>query len=152
MFDAIQDTEAFVTADDKSIMMVFRGTQEPTDWATNLNVIRRRVPEEWGLDGDGCDVHQMKSTRCFPEPETNAAWLLVVVALGYCEHSEECEEGWGSFELKGIAYKLQRFIQNDGQLKVRRAVPYLKNKRTACRSRFQVPVVFRGEYRWVGII
>lgn len=63
IFDAIQDTEAFVTANDESIMLVFRGTQEMTDWATNLNAIRRRVPEEWGLAGEGCDVHQVRPAR-----------------------------------------------------------------------------------------
>lgn len=57
MFDAIQDTEAFVAANDESIVLVFRGTSELTDWATNLNFTRRRVPKEWGLSGEGCDVH-----------------------------------------------------------------------------------------------
>ncbi|CAN0519911.1 unnamed protein product, partial [Laminaria digitata] len=55
---AIQDTEAFVAANDESIMVVFRGTQEMTDWATNLNAMTRRVPADWGLVGEGCDVHE----------------------------------------------------------------------------------------------
>lgn len=64
IFDAIQDTEAFVTVNDESIMVVFRGTTEMTDWATNLNAMPRRVPEEWGLDGHYCDVHEVKKTCC----------------------------------------------------------------------------------------
>lgn len=59
LFDAIQDTEAFVAANDESIMVVFRGTSELTDWATNLSISRRRVPKEWGLVGEGCDVHEV---------------------------------------------------------------------------------------------
>ena len=59
IFDAIQDTEAFLAADDESIMVVFRGTQEMTDWATNLKFMTRRVPDDWGLVGEGCDVHEV---------------------------------------------------------------------------------------------
>ena len=46
-------------ADDESIMVVFRGTQEMTDWATNLKFMTRRVPDDWGLVGEGCDVHEV---------------------------------------------------------------------------------------------
>lgn len=32
------------------IALVFRGTKEIADWATNLNVRRRDCPETWGKD------------------------------------------------------------------------------------------------------
>eukprot|EP00904_Undaria_pinnatifida_P002282 jgi/Undpi1/12054/HiC_scaffold_4.g01753.m2 len=56
-FDAIQDTEAYVAANDDVIIAVFRGTSELSDWATNIEIIPRRVDESWGLKGEGCDVH-----------------------------------------------------------------------------------------------
>ncbi|CAN0532113.1 unnamed protein product, partial [Scytosiphon promiscuus] len=37
LFDVIQDTEAFVVANDDVILVVFRGTSELTDWITNLS-------------------------------------------------------------------------------------------------------------------
>ncbi|CAN0251454.1 unnamed protein product, partial [Ectocarpus fasciculatus] len=58
IWDRIQDTEAFVAANDEVILVVFRGSSELTDWTTNFNMARRLVPSEWGLDGLGCDVHQ----------------------------------------------------------------------------------------------
>ena len=69
IFDAIQDTEAFVAANDESIMVVFRGTQEITDWATNLDFFPRRVPDDWELVGEGCEVHEVNFIRISPEPE-----------------------------------------------------------------------------------
>lgn len=60
IFDGIQDTEAYVAANDDLIMAVFRGTKELTDWSTNLNAIPKRVPDTWGLKGEGCDVHEVR--------------------------------------------------------------------------------------------
>ena len=70
VFDAIQDTEAFVAANDESIMVVFRGTQEITDWATNLSFFPRQVSADWGLTGEGCDVHEVSFKPMFPETES----------------------------------------------------------------------------------
>ncbi|CAM9545693.1 unnamed protein product [Laminaria digitata] len=58
MFDKIEDTEAFVVANDDMILVVFRGTSETNDWLTNLKFATRRVPPEWGLGGEGCDIHE----------------------------------------------------------------------------------------------
>ncbi|CAB1117639.1 unnamed protein product [Ectocarpus sp. CCAP 1310/34] len=58
IWDRIQDTEAFVAANDDVILVVFRGSSELTDWTTNFNLVRRLVPSDWLLDGLGCDVHQ----------------------------------------------------------------------------------------------
>lgn len=46
-FDAIHDTEAFIAANDDIIAVVFRGTKEVSDWATNLNLRTRDCPPEW---------------------------------------------------------------------------------------------------------
>lgn len=59
MFDAIQDTEAFVAANDDVILVVFRGTSELTDWVTNLSFRTRNIPSAWGFEED-CDVHQVR--------------------------------------------------------------------------------------------
>lgn len=58
-FDAIEDTESFVAANDDMIMVVFRGTQEATDWVTNLDIVERPVPESWGLNDDSDDMHKV---------------------------------------------------------------------------------------------
>lgn len=72
LFDAIQDTEAFVAANDDVVVAVFRGTMELVDWCTNLDFMPRRVEETWGLEGEGCDVHQVR----------NRAVLSVLAPLG----------------------------------------------------------------------
>ena len=41
MCDDIEDTEAFVAANDNIILVVFRGTSEGSDWITNLRCISR---------------------------------------------------------------------------------------------------------------
>lgn len=58
IWDSVEDTEAFVAANDSMILVVFRGTSEGADWITNLKFMTRRVPQEWGLDGEGCEVHE----------------------------------------------------------------------------------------------
>ncbi|CBN74085.1 lipase [Ectocarpus siliculosus] len=58
ILDAIHDTEAFVTANDDMIVVVFRGTQELTDWTTNLNMGLRSARNEWKIDLEGCDLHR----------------------------------------------------------------------------------------------
>ncbi|CAM9543452.1 unnamed protein product [Ectocarpus fasciculatus] len=58
ILDAIHDTEAFVTANDDMIVVVFRGTQELTDWTTNLNMGLRSARNEWKTDLEGCDLHR----------------------------------------------------------------------------------------------
>lgn len=58
VLDAIQDTEAFVAANDEILLVVFRGTKELTDWTTNLKFALRSAPEEWGVK-EGCDLHQV---------------------------------------------------------------------------------------------
>lgn len=58
ILDAIHDTEAFVAANDDMIVVVFRGTQEATDWVTNLNIVTRHIPEAWGLHDQDADVHE----------------------------------------------------------------------------------------------
>eukprot|EP00752_Nemacystus_decipiens_P002420 g2281.t1 len=58
VLDAVQDTEAFVAANDDFVMVVFRGSLELTDWTTNFKLWKRPVPTSWGLEGDGCEVHQ----------------------------------------------------------------------------------------------
>ena len=59
MFDAIQDTQAFVAANDDMIMAVFRGTSGLTDWATNLSFSTRNVSTEWGFSEQDYDVHRV---------------------------------------------------------------------------------------------
>eukprot|EP00903_Cladosiphon_okamuranus_P009617 g9153.t1 len=56
--DAVQDTEAFVAADDNFVMIVFRGSHELTDWTTNFKLWKRPVPTSWGLEDHGCEVHK----------------------------------------------------------------------------------------------
>lgn len=60
LFDAIHDTEAFVTANDEVILVVFRGTSELTDWVTNLSFRPRNIPAAWGFGAEDCDVHQVR--------------------------------------------------------------------------------------------
>ena len=62
MCDGVEDTEAFVAAGDSMILVVFRGTSEGADWITNLKFMTRRVPQKWGLVGEGCDVHQASAS------------------------------------------------------------------------------------------
>lgn len=59
MFDKLHDTEAFVAADDTCLVVVFRGTKEGSDWATNLKFGVSDPPEEWGLEGENLFVHQV---------------------------------------------------------------------------------------------
>lgn len=59
ILDAIHDTEAFVAANDDMIVVVFRGTSELTDWATNLNVRTRKIPTDWRCGEEDCAVHQV---------------------------------------------------------------------------------------------
>lgn len=58
-FDAIHDTEAFVVANDDVIAVVFRGTKEMADWATNLRVRWRRCPSEWNLPSSEGSMHEV---------------------------------------------------------------------------------------------
>lgn len=51
VFDAIQDTEAYVAANDDMIVVVFRGTKEATDWTTNLKVATRECSSSWKVPG-----------------------------------------------------------------------------------------------------
>lgn len=73
ILDAIQDTEAFVAANDDMIAVVFRGTKELTDWTTNLKFALRSVPDEWNVE-EGCDMHRVRELSlsvfrsCFPLP------------------------------------------------------------------------------------
>ena len=62
IFDAVQDTESYVAANDEMIAVVFRGTKEVPDWSTNLNVWRRDTPKSWGVPPPAA-VHQVR--RCF---------------------------------------------------------------------------------------
>lgn len=59
MRDGVEDTEAFIAANDSMILVVFRGTSEGADWITNLKFMTRRVPKDWGFVGEGCDVHEV---------------------------------------------------------------------------------------------
>lgn len=63
LFDAIQDTEAFVVANDDAILVVFRGTSELTDWITNLSFRTRNIPAAWGFGDEDCDVHQVRLVK-----------------------------------------------------------------------------------------
>lgn len=76
VLDAIQDTEAFVAANDQILLVVFRGTKELTDWTTNLKFILRSAPEAWGVE-EGCDLHRV-STLCFT---FSIVWVLVWVCF-----------------------------------------------------------------------
>ena len=44
ILDVVQGTQAYIVANDDVIIMVFRGTQELSDWATNLKIITRDAP------------------------------------------------------------------------------------------------------------
>ncbi|CAM9387975.1 unnamed protein product [Hapterophycus canaliculatus] len=57
ILDAIQDTEAFVAANDEVLLVVFRGTQELTDWTTNMRIVPRSAPRDWNTE-EGSDVHR----------------------------------------------------------------------------------------------
>ncbi|CAN0420456.1 unnamed protein product [Ascophyllum nodosum] len=57
ILDAVQDTEAYLVANDDVIIVVFRGTLESADWATNLKIVTRDVPVAWGLSIN-CNVHE----------------------------------------------------------------------------------------------
>lgn len=80
IFDAVEDTEAFVAANDDVVMAVFRGTMELTDWTTNLDFLPTRVPESWGLTGEGCDVHSVGNY--LPARECYADHLCVDIFTG----------------------------------------------------------------------
>ncbi len=54
--------KAYVAANDDMIAVVFRGTKEAPDWATNLNVRRRDVPESWGMQSGV--VHEVRGFLC----------------------------------------------------------------------------------------
>ncbi|CAN0092157.1 unnamed protein product, partial [Ectocarpus fasciculatus] len=58
VFDNIEDTEAFVAANDDLIAVVFRGTKEMTDWATNIDMNPRACAEVWGAPAAPGDVHE----------------------------------------------------------------------------------------------
>ncbi|CAM9380557.1 unnamed protein product, partial [Laminaria digitata] len=57
-FDAIEETEAFVAANDDMIAVVFRGTKGVADWATNIKLSWRSCPAEWNLPSPGGNVHE----------------------------------------------------------------------------------------------
>eukprot|EP00904_Undaria_pinnatifida_P008926 jgi/Undpi1/5163/HiC_scaffold_19.g08514.m1 len=57
-FDSVEDTEAFVAANDRMMVVVFRGTMEMVDWATNLKITRRSCPSQWKLPGPGGNMHE----------------------------------------------------------------------------------------------
>ncbi|CAN0019599.1 unnamed protein product [Scytosiphon promiscuus] len=57
-FDAIQDTEAYVCANDDMIVIVFRGTKEKSDWATNLDIRRRDCPSGWAFGDKRANLHE----------------------------------------------------------------------------------------------
>ncbi|CAN0222365.1 unnamed protein product [Ectocarpus sp. 6 AP-2014] len=57
-FDAIQDTEAFVAANDDMVAVVFRGTKELTDWATNLDISPRDCAGQWEAPDAVGAVHE----------------------------------------------------------------------------------------------
>ena len=58
-FDSVEDTEAFVAANDRMMVVVFRGTMEMVDWATNLKITRRSCPSQWKLPGPGGNMHEV---------------------------------------------------------------------------------------------
>lgn len=60
VLDAIQDTEAFVAANDDILLLVFRGTKELTDWTTNLKLFPRPAPRGWHIQEEGCDMHRVR--------------------------------------------------------------------------------------------
>lgn len=57
-FDGIEDTEAFVAANDDMIAVVFRGTKEMADWATNLRASWRSCPVEWDFPSAEGSMHE----------------------------------------------------------------------------------------------
>ncbi|CAM9523218.1 unnamed protein product [Ascophyllum nodosum] len=67
LFDAIQDTEAFVAANDDMIAVVFRGTQEKSDWVTNLKLVQRSCPIEWNPPTDEGGIHEARTNGGFDE-------------------------------------------------------------------------------------
>ena len=64
ILDAVQDTEAYLVANDDVIIVVFRGTREPADWATNLIFFTRDVPVAWGLSVN-CNLHEVTNPICY---------------------------------------------------------------------------------------
>ena len=64
ILDAIQDTEAYLVANDDVIIVVFRGSLEPADWATNLKIVTRDAPVAWGLSNK-CHVHEVTNPICY---------------------------------------------------------------------------------------
>ena len=76
LFDAIQDTEAYVAANDDVILVVFRGTKELTDWATNLSIRTRNIPKAWGFGDEDCDVHKV---RMYANTRWNARFRSVFI-------------------------------------------------------------------------
>lgn len=52
-FFDIQDTEAFVAANDDMIIVVFRGTKEFEDWRANAKLAKRECRSDWGVPGGG---------------------------------------------------------------------------------------------------
>lgn len=50
-----------MVANDDMIMVVFRGTSELTDWATNLSFRTKNVSTEWGFEEQDCDVHRVRT-------------------------------------------------------------------------------------------
>lgn len=60
-FDGIEDTEAFVAANDDMIAVVFRGTKEMADWATNLRASWRSCPVEWDFPSAEGSMHEVRT-------------------------------------------------------------------------------------------
>ena len=64
ILDKVHDTEAYLIANDDVIIVVFRGTLESADWATNLKIVTRDAPEAWNLSVN-CKVHQVTNPICY---------------------------------------------------------------------------------------
>ena len=85
-FDDIQDTEAFVAANDDMIAVVFRGTKEIADWATNLRVSLRRCPSEWNLPSSEGSMHEVRTNINERLRDKGTLWFMPHLRLGILVH------------------------------------------------------------------
>ncbi|CAM9523149.1 unnamed protein product, partial [Ascophyllum nodosum] len=76
LFDAIQDTEAFVAANDDMIAVVFRGTQEKSDWVTNLKLVQRSCPIEWNPPITKGGIHEARTNSQGFDEGVTTVWEI----------------------------------------------------------------------------
>lgn len=113
LLDAIQDTEAFVAANDDMIVVAFRGTQETTDWITNMDIVRRSAPEVWGLHDEYAEMHEASHVKW----DTFSPWVMsTFCTVGGGSWNRSCKFGGRAVVGCVVAQKERRRFTSVGWL------------------------------------